>query len=118
MLRLYIAAAATALAVIAVLGALALYQERKIAALSAEKTQLSAELSAARDSLRKSDEAAKELSRTIQQLRSKAAKTEDKINARITEKAQNDPCLNSHIDRGLYLWLRGSDPERDTGGSR
>jgi septal ring factor EnvC (AmiA/AmiB activator) len=114
MLRVYIAAAV----VIAALGVIAVAQERKIAALSAEKETLSANLAAARDSLRKSDEAAKELSRTIQQLRSKAVKTEDKINARITEKAQSDPCLNSHIDRGLYLWLRGSDPERDTGGSR
>ena len=109
MLRVY--AIAGFIAAFAVLSVLALYQERKIAALSAEKTQLSAELSAAQDSLRKSDEAAKELSRTIQQLRSKAAKTEDKINARITEKAQTDPCLNTHIDRGLYLWLRGADPE-------
>ena len=98
MLRVYIAAAAAA-------------QERKIAALAAEKAQLTAELSAARDSLQKADDAAKELSRTIQQLRSKAAKTEDKINARITEKSQSDPCLNSRIDRGIYLWLRGSDPE-------
>lgn len=111
MLRVYIAAAAAALAVIAALGVLALYQERKIAALAAEKTQLTAELSAARDSLRKADDAAKELSRTVQQLRNNAAKTEDKINARITEKSQSDPCLNSRIDRGIYLWLRGSDPE-------
>ena len=111
MLRLYIAAATTALAVIAVLGVIAVTQERKIAALAAEKAQLSAELSAAQDSLRKSDEAAKELSRTIRELRSAAAKTEDKINARITEKSQSDPCLNTHIDRGIYLWLRGSDPE-------
>lgn len=116
MLRVY--AIAGFIAAFAVLSVLALYQERKIAALAAEKAQLSAELSAARDSLRKADDAAKELSRTIRELRSKAAKTEDKINARITEKAQSDPCLNSHIDRGLYLWLRGSDPERDTGGSR
>lgn len=116
MLRVY--AIAGFIAAFAVLSVLALYQERKIAALAAEKAQLSAELSAARDSLRKSDEAAKELSRTIRELRSTAAKTEDKINARITEKSQSDPCLNSHIDRGLYLWLRGSDPERDTGGSR
>ena len=104
MLRVY--AIAGFIAAFAVLSVLALYQERKIAALAAEKAQLSAELSAAQDSLRKSDEAAKELSRTIQQLRSKAAKTEDKINARITEKAQSDPCLNTHIDRGIYLWLR------------
>lgn len=116
MLRVY--AIAGFIAAFAVLSVLALYQERKIAALAAEKAQLSAELSAARDSLRKSDEAAKELSRTIRELRSKAAKTEDKINARIMERSQSDPCLNSHIDRGLYLWLRGSDPERDTGGSR
>lgn len=118
MLRVYIAAAAAALAVIAALGVIAVAQERKIAALAAEKAQLSAELSAARDSLRKADDAAKELSRTIRELRSTAAKTEDKINARIMERSQSDPCLNSHIDRGLYLWLRGSDPERDTGGSR
>lgn len=116
MLRVY--AIAGFIAAFAVLSVLALYQERKIAALAAEKAQLVAELSAARDSLRKADDAAKELSRTIQQLRSKAAKTEDKINARITEKAQSDPCLNTHIDRGLYLWLRDGDPERDTGGAR
>lgn len=118
MLRVYIAAAAAALAVIAALGFIAVAQERKIAALTAEKETLSANLAAARDSLRKADDAAKDLSRTIQQLRSKAAKTEDKINARITEKSQSDPCLNSHIDRGLYLWLRDGDPERDTGGPR
>lgn len=116
MLRVY--AIAGFIAAFAVLSVLALYQERKIAALAAEKAQLSAELSAARDSLRKADDAAKELSRTIRELRSTAAKTEDKINARITEKSQSDPCLNSHIDRGLYLWLRGSDPERDTGSAR
>lgn len=116
MLRVY--AIAGFIAAFAVLSVLAFYQERKIAALAAEKAQLSAELSAARDSLRKADDAAKELSRTIQQLRSKAAKTEDKINARITEKAQSDPCLNTHIDRGLYLWLRDGDTERDTGGAR
>ena len=109
MLRVY--AIAGFIAAFAVLSVLALYQERKIAALAAEKAQLSAELSAARDSLRKADDAAKELSRTIRELRSTAAKTEDKINARITEKAQSDPCLNSRIDRGIYLWLRGSDPE-------
>ena len=86
-------------------------QTRKIAALESEKAQLTADLSAARDSLQKADDAAKELSRTIRELRSTAAKTEDKINARITEKSQSDPCLNSHIDRGIYLWLRGSDPE-------
>ena len=111
MLRVYIAAAAAALAVIAALGVIAVAQERKIAALTSEKEALSANLAAARDSLRKSDEAAKELSRTIRELRSTAAKTEDKINARITEKSQSDPCLNSRIDRGIYLWLRGSDPE-------
>lgn len=111
MLRVYIAAAAAALAVIAALGVIAVAQERKIAALTAEKETLSANLAAARDSLRKSDEAAKELSRTIQLLRSKAAKTEDKINARITEKSQSDPCLNTHIDRGIYLWLRGDAQE-------
>ena len=116
MLRVY--AIAGFIAAFAVLSVLALYQERKIASLESEKTQLTAELSAARDSLRKADDAAKELSRTIQQLRSRAAKTEDKINARITEKSQSDPCLNSRIDRGLYLWLRDGDPERDTGGSR
>ena len=109
MLRVY--AIAGFIAAFAALGVIAVTQERKIAALTAEKETLSANLAAARDSLRKSDEAAKELSRTIQQLRSKAAKTEDKINARITEKAQSDPCLNSHIDRGIYLWLRGDSPE-------
>ena len=59
MLRVYIAAAAAALAVIAALGVIAIAQERKIAALTAEKETLSANLAAARDSLRKSDEAAK-----------------------------------------------------------
>lgn len=109
MLRVYVIAACIA-GVLSMIG-ISYVQTRKIAALESEKTQLTAELSAARDSLRKADDAAKELSRTIQQLRSKAAKTEDKINARITEKSQSDPCLNSRIDRGLYLWLRGADPE-------
>ena len=111
MLRVYIAAAAAALAVIAALGVIAVAQERKIAALTAEKETLSVNLAAARDSMRKSDEVAKELSRTLRELRSTAAKTEDKINARITEKSQSDPCLNTHIDRGIYLWLRGDAPE-------
>lgn len=109
MLRVYAIVACIA-GVLSMMG-ISYVQTRKIAALESEKAQLTAELSAARDSLRKADDAAKELSRTIQQLRNRAAKTEDKINARITEKAQSDPCLNSHIDRGLYLWLRGSDPE-------
>lgn len=116
MLRVYVIVACIA-GVLIMMG-VSYAQTRKIASLESEKAQLSAELSAARDSLRKADDAAKELSRTIQQLRSKAAKTEDKINARITEKAQSDPCLNAHIDRGIYLWLRDGDPERDTGSSR
>ena len=116
MLRVY--AIVACIAGVLVMMGISYAQTRKIASLESEKAQLSAELSAARDSLRKSDEATKDLSRTIQQLRTRAAKTEDKINARITEKAQSDPCLNAHIDRGLYLCLRGSDPERDTGSSR
>lgn len=109
MLRVY--AIVACIAGVLVMMGISYVQTRKIAALESEKAQLTAELSAARDSLQKADDAAKELSRTIQQLRSKAAKTEDKINARITEKSQSDPCLNSRIDRGIYLWLRGSDPE-------
>ena len=116
MLRVY--AIVACIAGVLVMMGISYAQTRKIASLESEKTQLTAELSAARDSLRKADDAAKELSRTIQQLRSRAAKTEDKINARITEKSQSDPCLNSRIDRGIYLWLRDGEQEHDPGSSR
>ena len=89
-----------------------------IADLEAERESLKASLEAERRATAAADAETRKLTAKVAELRRRATKREDQLNATIKQKAQGDPCLDRRVDAAIIEQLRGSAAgSRDTGGT-
>ena len=89
-----------------------------IADLEAERESLKASLEAERKAATAATDETRKLTARIAEMRRKAARKEDQLNATIKQKAQGDPCLERRVDAAIIEQLRGSAAgPRDTRGA-
>lgn len=97
---------------------LAHYQSGEIAKLEARRSELEATLEAERKAATAANDETRKLTARIAEMRRKAARKEDQLNATIKQKAQGDPCLERRVDAAIIEQLRGSAAgSRDTRGT-
>jgi hypothetical protein len=94
------------------------YQRGEIARLEARRSELETTLEAERIATAAADAETRKLTAKVAELRRKATKREDQLNATIKQKAQGDPCLERRVDAAIIEQLRGSAAgSRDTRGT-
>lgn len=79
-----------------------------IADLEAERESLKASLEAERKAATAANDETRKLTARIAEMRRRAARKEDQLNATIKQKAQDDPCLERRVDATIIEQLRGS----------
>ena len=95
------------------------HQQGVIADLEAERESLKASLEAERKAATAANDETRKLTARIAEMRRKAARKEDQLNATIKQKAQGDPCLERRVDAAIIEQLRGSAAgPRDTRDTR
>lgn len=94
------------------------HQQGVIADLEAERESLKASLEAERKAATAANDETRKLTARIAEMRRRAARKEDQLNATIKQKAQGDPCLERRVDAAIIEQLRGSAAgPRDTRGA-